>query len=169
MMQISDCEQGSEEWLRARMGLATASEFAAILTPGKTKARDHYAFVTNTELRRVGFVRNEIAGCSPDSLIGDAGGLEIKIALPHIQLDRIIKDELPEEHKAQVQGNIWITGREWWDFTSYCPKLPPFIKHVPRDDGFIANMAGAVSTFNTELAETVDRIRRYGHAEKVAA
>jgi hypothetical protein len=31
-------EQGTPEWYRARMGIPTASEFAAVITPGKTKA-----------------------------------------------------------------------------------------------------------------------------------
>lgn len=35
MMQILDCDQGSEDWHRARMGIATASEFATVLAKGK--------------------------------------------------------------------------------------------------------------------------------------
>lgn len=34
-MQVVDCEQGSPEWFAARMGIPTASEFAAILANGK--------------------------------------------------------------------------------------------------------------------------------------
>jgi hypothetical protein len=31
-----------------------------------------------------------------------------------------------------------------------------------RDDGYIANMAGAITTFNEELAATVEQVRRFG-------
>lgn len=133
------------------------------------EARDLYAFLKNCEPQRVGFIRNGNAGCSPDSLIGDNGGLEIKTALPHIQIDRLMKDELPPEHKAQVQGSIWISEREWWDFASYCsPKLPLFVKRVPRDNGYIANLKGEIDRFNDDLQAIVERIRRYGQ-EAVAA
>lgn len=135
------------------------------LERGKTfeeEARDGYSFLKNVEVELVGFVRNDIAGCSPDGLVGDKGGVEIKVAQPHIQIERLLANELPEEHKAQVQGAMWICEREYWDFTSYCPKLPQLVVRVPRDDSYIANLAGAVAKFNDELAATVETIRRYG-------
>lgn len=126
------------------------------------EARDAYAFQTGAEIRRVGFVRNGNAGASPDSLIGDKGGLEIKSAAAHIQVERLLADDLPSEHKAQVQGGLWICEREWWDFVSYCPKLPPFVKRVYRDEPYIAKLANEVELFNTKLQQTVEYIRRYG-------
>lgn len=132
-------------------------------------ARRLYAFHADAEPQLVGFVRNTIAGCSPDSLVGNNGGLEIKSALAHIQIDRLFKDALPPEHKAQVQGNLWICEREWWDFMSYCPKLPPLIKRVYRDEPYIAKLATAVRQFNEELAELVERIQNYGIDQKEEA
>lgn len=126
------------------------------------EARDLYALLAGVDPQRVGFIRNGNAGCSPDSLILERGGLEIKCALPHVQIERLEKDELPPEHKAQVQGNIWLAKRDWWDFASYSPRLPLFVKRVERDDGYIANLIGAVDQFNIELAAMVERIRRYG-------
>ncbi len=130
-------------------------------TAFEDEARKAYAFMTDTDPQRVGFVRRGNAGCSPDSLIGDAGGLEIKVALPHVQIQRLEKGDLPSEHRAQVQGGIWIADRQWWDFVSYCPGLPLFRVRVARDDGYIANLVGAVDSFNTELAALVERIRNY--------
>ncbi len=133
------------------------------------EARDLYCFMADCDVERVGFVREGDAGCSPDSLIGSDGGLEIKTALAHIQIERIQRNALPPEHKAQVQGNLWITGRAWWDFVSYSPKLPLFVTRVPREDGYIANLAGAVKDFNEELAATVEQVRRFGQVTKEAA
>lgn len=130
----------------------------------EAEARDLYSFTRDAELVRVGFIRDGDAGCSPDSLIGEDGGLEIKSAAAHVQIARLLADELPPEHKAQVQGNLWITKREWWDFASYCPKLPLFVKHVRRDEEYIKQIALAVELFNSELQQTVDYIRRYGQA-----
>lgn len=126
------------------------------------EARDLYAFMTGVEPQRVGFIRNGNAGASPDSLIGDNGGLEIKSAAAHVQIGRLLDDVLPSEHKAQVMGSIWIAERDWWDFASYCPKLPLFIKRVYRDEDYIKKIANEVDLFNIELAQTVEFIRRYG-------
>lgn len=126
------------------------------------EARDLYALTTGIDPQRVGFIRNHNAGCSPDSLIGNNGGLEIKDAQAHVQIERLLKGELPPEHRAQVQGNIWLAEREWWDFVSHCRRLPLLVTRVRRDDGYIATLSGAVNQFNEELAELVEKIRRYG-------
>ncbi|MBO0125174.1 lambda exonuclease family protein [Agrobacterium sp. OT33] len=129
------------------------------------EARQHYAFVEVVEIQRVGFLRNGNKGASPDSLVGDNGGLEIKTALPHIQIDRLERDRLPPEHKAQVQGNLWLSEREWWDFVSYWPKLPILTVRVYRDEDYIKTMADEIDRFNDELAALVERIRHYGVRE----
>ena len=41
-------------------------------------ARRLYAFMADVDPVRVGFIRAGRRGCSPDSLIGEDGGLEIK-------------------------------------------------------------------------------------------
>jgi hypothetical protein len=131
----------------------------------EASAREYYAFLKDVEPELVGFITNGPKGCSPDSLIGSNGGLEIKTALPHIQIERLLKGELPPEHKAQVQGSLWTAEREVWDFMSYWPKCPPLIVPVTRDEAYITNLASEVDRFNDELAEIVEKVRRYGLAE----
>lgn len=132
------------------------------------EARDLYAFSNNAELHRVGFIRNGDAGASPDCLIGDEGGLEIKSAAAHVQIKRLLSGELPSEHKAQVHGCLWITERKWWDFCSYSPKLPLFVVRVFRDEDYIKSLANHVDLFNVELKQTVEYIRRYGSKSEAA-
>jgi hypothetical protein len=129
------------------------------------EARDLYTFTAEAELRSVGFVRNGEKGASPDSLVGVSGGLEIKSAAAHIQVARLLDGKLPPEHKAQVQGCLWVCEREWWDFMSYCPKLPPLIVRVYRDEEYINKLAREVNVFNVELQQTVEFIRKYGQRE----
>ena len=126
------------------------------------EARETYAFINGVEPYQVGFIRNGNKGASPDSLIGDNAGLEIKTALPHIQIDRLERDRLPPEHKAQVQGSLWISEREWWDFVSYWPRLPMLITRVYRDEPYIKTMSDEIDRFNDEKAALVERIRAYG-------
>ncbi|PBC23508.1 exonuclease [Mesorhizobium sp. WSM4311] len=163
------------KYLRQLAGeLLTGEPMESFTTPhmdrGKTmedEARETYAFIHDADIRRVGFIRNGDKGASPDSLVGDEGGLEIKTALPDIQIERLMSGKLPPEHKAQVQGNIWISGREWWDFVSYWPKLPMLTVRVFRDDIYIANMSAEIDAFNAELAELVERIRNYDRRGEV--
>ncbi|RWN33444.1 lambda exonuclease family protein [Mesorhizobium sp.] len=125
------------------------------------EARETYAFINDADIRRVGFIRNGKKGASPDSLVGKEGGLEIKTALPDIQIERLIAGKLPPEHVAQVQGSIWLSERVFWDFVSYWPKLPLLTVRVFRDDAYIRNMASEIDRFNDELDELVERIRNY--------
>jgi hypothetical protein len=123
-------------------------------------ARDLYAFQTGAQLDRVGFVRNGRAGCSPDSLIGQDGGLEVKTKFPHLLIDLILKDDFPSEHKAQVQGTLWVTGRQWWDIAIYWPGIPLFVKRAQRDEVYIANLEKEVDSFNSDVDAIVAQIRR---------
>lgn len=131
------------------------------------EAREHYAFIESATITRVGFIRNGNKGASPDSLVGDNGGLEIKTAIPKIQIDRLERDRLPPEHKAQVQGNLWLSERDWWDFVSYWPRLPILTVRVYRDETYIKEMADEIDRFNDELASLVERIRSYGIKDPV--
>ena len=125
----------------------------------ETEARDMYVFLTDLELYQVGFIRNGRKGCSPDSLIGSDGMLEIKTKLAHLQCEVLDYDEFPAEHKAQCQGQLWVAEREWVDFVSYWPKLPIFAKRVFRDEAYIKKLAAEVDRFNNELADLVEKIR----------
>lgn len=187
MIQIFDCDQGSEDWRRARLGIPTSSEFKSILAKGEGKmrrtylmkllgerltgqpadsfsnghmerghemeaeARNFYSFMRDVDPQRVGFIRNGDKGCSPDSLIGEDGMVEIKTKLPHIQLEVLLSDKLPSEHQAQVQGQLWVAEREWCDLVSYWPSLPLFVKRVHRDEAYIKTIEAEVQLFLDDL------------------
>lgn len=123
-------------------------------------ARQQYAFQRDVEPERVGFMRRGSAGCSPDSLIGVDGLLEIKTKLPHLHLEALESNRLPPEHVAQVQGQLWISGRQWCDFVSYWPRLPLFCIRVPRDDAYIDTLTVEVEAFNAELSAIVRKYQR---------
>jgi YqaJ-like viral recombinase domain len=129
----------------------------------EAEARDLYDFMRPAdcpEMVRVGFVRNGNKGCSPDALIGTDGGLEVKTAAPHLLIPILLRNEFPPEHKAQVQGNLWVTERAWWDLIVYYPKMPLFSIRVGRDEEYIVQMSTAVDQFNEELAAIVAKLRQ---------
>lgn len=133
------------------------------------EARDLYAFVEEIEPRQVGFIRSGRKGCSPDSLVGEVGMLEIKTKLPHLHIECLLRDDFPPEHKAQCQGALWVAEREWIDLAVYWPGLPLFVKRAFRDETYIASLSAAVDAFNAELDEIVAQVRAYGQAVKEAA
>ncbi|MFG1371535.1 lambda exonuclease family protein [Xanthobacter oligotrophicus] len=134
----------------------------------EAEARDWYAFQYNVEPERVGFIVNGPKGCSPDSLLGADGMLEIKTALPHILIEKLLKGEFSPEHKAQCQGALWVAEREWIDLVTYWPRLPPLVVRAQRDELYIAALSKAVSDFNAELQEVVEQIRAYGGGKAAA-
>lgn len=125
------------------------------------EAREFYGFVHDAPLQRVGFVRRGNYGCSPDSLVGDDGVLEIKTALPSILVGYILADKFPVEHMAQCQGALYVTGRKWLDIVIYYPKMRPFfVKRIERDETYIALMLDALADFTAELSVVVERLRK---------
>lgn len=116
-----------------------------------------YAFERDVEPVTCGFMRRGRAGCSPDRLLGTNGLVEVKSKLPHLQLEVLERNTLPPEHKAQVQGQLWVSGRDWCDFISYWPRLPLFVVRVERDEPYIESLAQAVADFVGELDALVKK------------
>ena len=149
-------------------GQPTESYSNAHMERGKVMeddARREYAFMFDAEPERIGFIVNGRKGCSPDSLIGESGMLEIKTKLPHLLIETILADKFPAEHKAQCQGALWVAEREWIDIAVYWPGLPLFVKRAYRDEPYLKDLEAAVDQFNDELDGVVRRIRAYGLPE----
>lgn len=123
------------------------------------QAARYYAITFDVELHRVGFVKNGNCGGSPDYLVGKDGGLEIKSADPHVQIERLETREIPSKHLWQCIGLLMVTGRRWWDYMSYSRGLPPLVLRIERDEATIASLRVDVDDFNRELDELVERIR----------
>lgn len=90
---------------------------------------EKYAPVMDT-----GLVTNDalgfVVGYSPDGLVGDDGLIEIKSRRQKYQVQTILDDEVPVEYMLQIQTGLFVTGRAWLDFISYCGGLPMFVKRV---------------------------------------
>jgi hypothetical protein len=132
-------------------------------------ALESYARRKNVEVRRVGFVRNfsglKVCGASPDGLIGFDGGVEVKTAAPHVLIPMLQRPALPAEHRAQVQGNLWVCERDWWDVTVYCHAAMPAVDvRVYRDEAYIKELSDQVERFNYELKGLVERLKKMGAA-----
>ncbi len=127
-------------------------------------ARSAYEAQTGNLVEEVGFIKHAtlMAGASPDGLIGTDGGCEIKSVIPTVQLDTILAGGYPIEHRAQIMGNLWITGRAWWDFCSFSPDMPThlqtYIFRVARDDDYIRTLEAEVRVFLQSVDELVTKL-----------
>lgn len=113
-----------------------------------------YAFDKGVEVQTVGFVTLDdgSAGCSPDGLIGDDGGLEIKCPAPDTHVEHLTdKESMVDKYRAQCQGGMWICQRTYWDLVSWHPTIPPVIVRIERDEEYIKTLAEAVGMVNAEV------------------
>jgi len=113
-----------------------------------------YEFDRGCDVRRVGFVTDDGAtvGCSPDGLVGDDGGLEIKVPAAKTHVSYLLRPStLPNAYRMQIQGGLWICGRQWWDIVSYNPAMPAVVVRVERDEELIDKLADATEAFAVEL------------------
>lgn len=123
------------------------------------RARADYAFVQNVDVIQVGFCLSDCEryGCSPDGLIGDDGGLELKCPNLETHTRYLLEGVLPAEYRCQVHGELLVTGREWWDFVSWSDSLPVFRVRV-TPDSFTAALKSELEKFCDKYAKAVERI-----------
>ena len=126
------------------------------------EAREAYEFITDFEVQETGFILDdsEEFGCSPDGLVVDHSlGLEIKCPSDSVHVSYLRAGKVPAKYYQQVQGCMWITGRECWDFMSYHPEMPHLLVRARRNEKFIEAMAeqvlAAVETITTETERLV--------------
>lgn len=119
------------------------------------EARAWYEWERDVEVRQVGFIArdDDATGGSPDGLVGDDGGVEIKILGAANHVAAVLQEQADGEFHAQIQGNLYLTGRAWWDLVLFNPRLPSRIIRVPRDEPYIALLDGALDRFLGELEE----------------
>ncbi len=127
---------------------AYQAETGVIVTPAEFTLHPHYDFI----------------GASPDFLVGDDGGGEIKSPeSSEVHLQTLLTG-LPPEHIEQIQGGLWVTGRQWWDFVSFHPDFPEshriYIQRIPRDDEFIERLESACLQLEADVQAILNQLNR---------
>jgi len=135
------------------------------------EARAWYEMHTGTAVKQVGFVYSDDgrAGCSPDGLCGDDGGLEIKVPTLTNHLKHLVAGGVPAHWMVQIQACLWITGRDWWDFVMYSDArdVPSVRVRVEPNAAVIGSLAEHVPAFCDELDALEAKVReQYGIPER---
>jgi predicted phage-related endonuclease len=125
-------------------------------------AYESYADVLVDEVAFVPHPIIEMAGASPDGLVGEYGLLEIKSPNTATHIDTLISEQVPTKYFTQIQWQLACTRREWCDFVSFDPRLPNglqlFIKRVEFDTEYAAMLEEEVIKFLDELDSKISKL-----------
>lgn len=130
------------------------------------EARAAYEWHANAEVKEVGFIPHpsiNMAGASPDGLVGNDGMVEIKCPSTATHIETLLEGSVPAKYVMQMQFQMACAGRAYCDFVSFDPRVPEpmrlFVRTIVRDDEAIADIESQVRVFLAELAEKVERLR----------
>jgi len=145
-------------------GAKTETHQSAAMQRGielEAEARSLYELMTDETVQTVGICypnEDKKYSCSPDGLVGEDGGTEIKCPLIHTHVGYLLDGKLPTAYFQQVHGSMLVAGRKWWDFMSYYPGIKPFIIRVQRDEQFCKKLHAQLIKFCMELDKTVGKL-----------
>jgi len=128
-------------------------------------ARSAYEAHADVMVEEVGFVQHpkiEMAGASPDGLVGLFGMLEIKCPNTATHIDTLLSQTVPTKYITQMQWQMRCCERQWCDFVSFDPRLPQdlqlFVKRVEFDAAYVATLEEEVNLFLKELDDKVSKL-----------
>jgi len=130
-------------------------------------ARAAYEAYADVLVDEVGFVPHptiEMAGASPDGLVGEDGLLEIKCPNTATHIETLISKVVPGKYNTQMQFQMACTGRQWCDFVSFDNRLPEmfqmFVTRVQRDEVFIRLIEAEIVQFIAELDDKINKLMK---------
>lgn len=129
----------------------------------EASARALFEMLKDVEVRQVGLIYKDdkkLCHCSPDGLIGNDAGIEIKAPMLKTHVKYLLDGRLPVEYFSQVQMSLYVSERDKWWFMSYYEELPPLMLEIGRDTSFIAKLDAELRAFNAELLEIVGKLER---------
>lgn len=150
------------EWLTGIPHNEAASGFMDRGTKLEEEALRWYEYEHDLVVERVGLVLadDRMVACSPDGLVGEEGGLEIKCPSASTHVDYLLNGL--DEYRGQVQGALWLTERKWWDLVSYCPGLPKKVVRFEPDPEYAEAMEKAMGNFLSHLQLSREHLARLG-------
>ena len=96
-------------------------------------------------------------GASPDGLVGEVGGIEIKSRKAKVHLRTILTDKVPAENMAQIQTCLLVLDRQWWDYVSYSGGWPLHVIRVHADPAWQAVILDALNQFEFDATNMISR------------
>jgi putative phage-type endonuclease len=122
-------------------------------------ARQSYELETFNKVSTVGFIEhNEWIGGSPDGLIRKDGILEIKCPKWNTLIGYLLEDIIPKDYMYQMQGNLFVSERQWCDFYVWHPKFQPMLRRVERDEKMISEIQEKLKIAIEEVQQRIQKL-----------
>lgn len=139
-------------------------------------AKALYELTTKKTITPVAFIFKDESfrcGASPDGIIEDQHGLELKVPYTGVNYAKFFcSDSIKSEYQWQCQFSMWVTGAQSWDYANFSPnsKTKPFKnfpikkdleKHKAMDDlipQFIFDMDKELKKFDVEFGDQWKRL-----------
>lgn len=125
-------------------------------------AKAAYSFMTDNAIEDRGFIDHpyiEMAGASPDGLVGKDGLVEVKCPNSASHIETLLSEAIDGKYLLQMQFQMACAVRRWCDFVSFDPRLPPemqlWIKRVQFDEQVADEIDREVRKFHKELGDKV--------------
>jgi predicted phage-related endonuclease len=127
----------------------------------EAEAIEAYELETFNKATPIGFVElDEWVGCSPDSLVGDDGQLQIKCPKATTLMDYYISEGY-EDYYVQLQGELYVTGRKWNDLYVYHPKLKSILTRFKRNEETITEIKLKIMLAVEQAQERIKKISKW--------
>jgi hypothetical protein len=113
------------------------------------QARSYFAALLDADISECGGIESDDnrLWCSPDGIIGDMEGLEIKCPNADTHVGWLLAGGVPEEHVLQCQFSLYVSKFSTWQFLSYCKDMPHLAVSVEPDDVLFGIMDVAIEEF----------------------
>ena len=83
-----------------------------------------------------------------------------KCPAPKTMVSYLADDQVGvRKYWQQIQGCMWITQRDWWDFFAYHPKMRHVLVRVKRDNEYIAKLAAEVNAAVSQILNQVEKLK----------
>ncbi len=136
------------------------------------KARAHYEWENDCDVEQVALIKSSMprVHVSPDGLVGDDGGIEIKTMLPHVFIELLDTEKIDGYHIKQCQHFLMVSGRKWIDYVPFCPEFPNpmWVKRLYRDEEMIRTIEAELVRFLKELDALLGKIGYTAHMRKLS-
>jgi hypothetical protein len=116
-------------------------------------ARPWYEFAYNVPVQQVGFCLNEEkrCGCSPDGILPNDEGLEIKSPQGTNHTRYLLDGVVPKQYLAQIHFSLYVSDFKAWTFVSFSRHMPALVVRVERDEAIQATIQSIMQKFNADF------------------
>jgi len=141
------------------------------------KARALYEWERDVDVEQIAMIKSALprVHVSPDGLVGEDGGIEIKKMKGKVFLEFLYTKTINTYHIYQCQDFLSVSGRTWIDYIVYCPEFddtnegvtipkkfrgikPLKVNRLYRDEDMIRLIETEVMEFLRELDEMLERL-----------